>query len=238
MMILGMFWFMRREFDGVVDGVIYGTFSALGFAMTENAMYYAMGLGQGGIEGLGVQVVLRGVLKPWGHPLYTALTGIGVGLARESPKLAVKLLAPPGFYLLAVTLHATWNTSGTLGAVIGVPLIFVMLPLYFVIMLVFLGIVIWLVAREGRALRASLEDEVHMGNLSPAELGLICSPFGRLRARFGRGRNAAKIVLVGTRLGMAKWHLARAARAKVGTLSIDAIVPLRQELIRLKQAQG
>src|SRR5580704_3963854 len=39
--VLGVFYFLRREFDGVVDGVIYATFVALGFAATENVTYYA-----------------------------------------------------------------------------------------------------------------------------------------------------------------------------------------------------
>src|SRR5262249_9859326 len=42
--LLGLFWFMRREFDGLVDGVVYATFAALGFAMTENILYYTGGI--------------------------------------------------------------------------------------------------------------------------------------------------------------------------------------------------
>ena len=38
--VLGVFYFLRREFDGVVDGVIYATFAALGFAAVENVVYY------------------------------------------------------------------------------------------------------------------------------------------------------------------------------------------------------
>src|SRR4051812_37697293 len=39
--VFGVFYFARREFDGVVDGIIYATFVALGFAATENVIYYA-----------------------------------------------------------------------------------------------------------------------------------------------------------------------------------------------------
>ena len=230
--VLGMFWFMRREFDGVVDGVIYATFSALGFAMTENVLYYSHGLLQGDFA---FQVLLRGLLKPWGHPLYTAMTGIGIGIARESTKGWVKLAAPVGFYFIGVTMHACWNASGLLSGLIGVPLIFVMLPLYFVVLLCFLGIVAWLVAREGRALRKNLEDEVLLGNLTKEELDLIVSPFGRLKARFGRAGAAGRdFVKAGIRLGMAKWHTARAMQGQKGTISIDSILPLRQEMLKLR----
>src|SRR5262245_20771619 len=39
--VLGFFYFLRREFDGVVDGIVYATFCALGFAAVENVSYYA-----------------------------------------------------------------------------------------------------------------------------------------------------------------------------------------------------
>ncbi|HQB42906.1 MAG TPA: PrsW family intramembrane metalloprotease, partial [Polyangiaceae bacterium] len=38
--VFGVFIFLRTEFDGIVDGVIYATFAALGFACVENVIYY------------------------------------------------------------------------------------------------------------------------------------------------------------------------------------------------------
>jgi hypothetical protein len=183
--------------------------------------------------------VLRGLLAPWGHPLYTSLTGIGVGIARETPKPWLKVVAPIGFYFMAVTLHGTWNTMATiLPALIHIDPLYVMVPLYSLLLLFFLGIVFWLVVREGRALRSSLEDEVHIGNLAREHLELVCSPVGRIRASLGAGGPQARhIIRVAIRLGMAKWHFARAMKAQKGTFSMDAIVPLRQELLRLRQIQ-
>src|SRR5690606_18995053 len=75
MAVFGMFFFVRRQFDGVVDGVIYATFAALGFAAVENIIYYggaakAEMLGEEGI--LAGTFIVRGILAPWGHPLYTS----------------------------------------------------------------------------------------------------------------------------------------------------------------------
>jgi RsiW-degrading membrane proteinase PrsW (M82 family) len=237
LVVLGMFWFLRREFDGVVDGVIYATFSALGFAMTENVLYFTRGLIAEQDGAFAFQFVVRAILKPWGHPLYTAMAGIGIGLARESTKRWVKVVAPVGLYFVGVGLHALWNLSNLLSPILRVPLIVVMLPLYFLVLLGFLGIVVWLVVREGRALRKNLEDEVLMGNLTPSELALVVSPFGRLKARWGRnGATARDFVKAAIRLGMSKWHLARAMKGRTGTLSIESIVPLRQEMLRLRHA--
>src|ERR1043165_6551942 len=53
------FFFKKDEFDGVIDGIVYGSLVALGFAMTENVLYYAKAaLGGGGA--LSVTLFLRG----------------------------------------------------------------------------------------------------------------------------------------------------------------------------------
>lgn len=235
MAVLGMFWFMRREFDGVVDGVIYGTFAALGFAMTENVLYYSRELATGDMEGFTGQFLIRGVLKPWGHPLYASMTGIGVGLARESTKKWVKWVAPIAGYMVGVLLHMFWNGSAVMSAATGIPLVFVLLILYFFVLLGFLGIIIWLVRREGKVLRENLQDEVLMGNISQEDLDMICSAFGRWRGLMKGGMTGRRFVKAGIKLGMAKWHVARAAKGKTTTLSIGHIVPLRQEVMKLRQ---
>lgn len=234
--VLGMLLFLRREFDGVVDGVIYATFVALGFAATENVLYYGRSLQKGGLTALGVTVVLRGVLAPWGHPLYTAMTGIGVGIARETNSTALKLFAPVGGYCVAVGLHALWNGTAVLSDWFKMPELFLLLlPLWFVFLFAFGVIVIFLVRREGQIIRKNLQDEVLLGNLSKEELELVCSPFGRLKAISGRGGGKAKrFVDAASRLGLSKWHAARAMQGKKMTISADFIVPLRQEMARLR----
>ena len=65
----------------VRDGIIYATFCALGFAAVENISYYARSEAH---NALAATFFVRGILAPWGHPLYTSMTGIGFGLSRES----------------------------------------------------------------------------------------------------------------------------------------------------------
>lgn len=234
--VLGMLLFLRREFDGVVDGVIYATFSALGFAAMENVLYYGRSLQKGGFAALGLTVVLRGVLAPWGHPLYTSMTGIGVGIARETNKTWLKVLAPIGGYMAAVGLHATWNGVATLSDALKMPELFLIsLVLWFIFLFIFGIIVIYLVRREGQIIRKNLQDEVLLGNLSKEELELVCSPFGRLKALTGQGgRKARKFVDAASRLGLSKWHAGRAMAGRKQTISADFIVPLRQEMARLR----
>src|SRR6266852_2160953 len=46
--LLVLFLWKRDEFDGIVDGIVYAGMVGLGFAMTENILYYGRAL-QGGL---------------------------------------------------------------------------------------------------------------------------------------------------------------------------------------------
>jgi RsiW-degrading membrane proteinase PrsW (M82 family) len=106
--VVGVFLFLRREFDGVIDGIVYATFTAIGFAAVENVAYYASQAPRGR-EALESIFLLRGVLSPWCHPVFASMTGIGLGVARETTKPVLRWLAPVLGFVLAVGLHAIWN---------------------------------------------------------------------------------------------------------------------------------
>lgn len=232
MAVLGVFFFLKREFDGVVDGVIYATFAALGFAATENIIYYANAVKEDPAgSALAMTFLVRGILAPWGHPLYTSMTGIGFGIARETNKTWLKWMAPIGGYCCAMFLHCTWNTASTISGF----LFMVMLPLWLLFVLAFLGILIWLVVRKGRIIRDHLQDEVLLGTITREELALVTSAFGGLKAGMSWGGSAGrKFVKTVARLGLSKWHTGRALRGQKRTVSADWIVPLRTEIAELR----
>lgn len=238
-LVLGFFYFLRREFDGVVDGIIYATFVAVGFAAVENVIYYAKAGLDHGTEGIFGVFFLRGVLTPWGHPLYTSMTGIGVGIARETDKAWVRFVAPVVGYGAAVFLHALWNGSAVLlGSVAGgMLLFFVSLLLWFVFVVAFHAIVFGLVIRRGKIIRAHLVDEVALGHLTKAELEIVVSAFGGLTAYFRKGALGVEFVRAVARLALSKWHSARAMRGNTRTVSMDFIAPLRRKIRELR-AQG
>lgn len=228
MIIWGFFFFLRREFDGVVDGIIYATFAALGFAAVENVSYYARAALEGKFD---ATFELRGIIAPWGHPLYTSMTGIGIGLARESPKKVVRAVAPFIGLALAILLHATWNFVPNLGEEAFV----VSLLFWFAFVGAFSIIVIALVIRKGRTIRRYLRDEVALGNLTKEEIAFITSAFGRWRTYFlPRGALWRKLIRAAARLALCKWHTARAMKGKKRTFSVEFIGPLRDEVKRLR----
>jgi RsiW-degrading membrane proteinase PrsW (M82 family) len=234
--IFFIFYFWRREFDGVVDGVIYATFAALGFAAVENILYYgnaakAEMLSAKAEGALNSTFLVRGVLAPWGHPLYTSMTGLGFGISRETTRTWVKWCAPLVGYLGAVFLHAVWNTSATISNM----LVVVMLPLWFVFVFAFFVLVLWMVKRKGKIIHDHLKDEVLMGNMTMQELQLVTTAFPRMSATFSFGGAAGRrFVDAAARLALSKWHTGRANKGRKLTVSADMIFPLRQELRGLR----
>ncbi len=234
--VLGVFYFLRREFDGVVDGIIYATFVALGFATIENVIYYARAASGGGGT-LAVTFILRGIIAPWGHPVYTSMIGIGLGVARETRTPIMRVVAPALGYLGAVLLHAIWNGSATLADASGSGAIFfLMLPVWFVFVAIFLVLIIVLVRRRGLIIKEFLEDEIALNNLSREEVRLVASAFGLLKARLKYGPRGAQFVRAAARLALSKWHTARAMHGGTKTVSMDFIVPLRNQLAQLRVA--
>jgi protease PrsW len=232
-----MYYFRKRDFDGVVDGIIYACYVALGFAAVENILYYGNAIRESAMpnheHAFAFTLIVRGVLAPWGHPLYTAMTGIGFGVARETSRVWLRWVAPLCGYACACIVHFMWNFLPTLAR----DAFAYTLPLWLLAVLLFFGIVVALVVRKGRIIRAHLQDEVLLGNLTAAEVALVTSPFARLRARASFGGSAGvRFVDAAARLALSKWHTTRAARGRHLTVSAEFIAPLRRELHELRAA--
>src|SRR5690606_2732901 len=82
--------FFRKYFDDILDGIVFASVIALGFATVENVLYYGRGILGGGFGGLMLLFVLRGIMSPFAHATFTSMTGIGCGIARESHNKAVR----------------------------------------------------------------------------------------------------------------------------------------------------
>jgi RsiW-degrading membrane proteinase PrsW (M82 family) len=104
----------RKELDGVMDGVVYAGWTALGFAVVENFLYFGLAEQEGQLL---LVFVLRALLTPFAHPLFTAWTGIAIGraVARGAPLFPSAL----GGLALAILCHAAWNGAASYGAEIS-----------------------------------------------------------------------------------------------------------------------
>ncbi|MEU6750162.1 PrsW family intramembrane metalloprotease [Spirillospora sp. NPDC046719] len=111
--LFGMLWFRRNEIDGFADGIIYAAMVGLGFAMMENITYYMRAFEDGGAQQLQTVFILRGLIAPLSHPLFTSMTGLGVAYAATHRR--GQIAAPVLGLLGAMILHGLWNGATTFG---------------------------------------------------------------------------------------------------------------------------
>jgi len=175
--LLVLFLWKKDEFDGIVDGIVYAGMVGLGFAMTENILYYGRAV-QGGAGALTFIFILRGMAAPFSHPLFTSMTGIGLGWSRQSNNGFVKVVMPVLGFMLAVFLHATWNGTATYGGALG------FFAGYFLIMgptfIITLMVIFFSLRREGRIVRQFLYPDYQRGFFDAQEYEKLCTIRGRL----------------------------------------------------------
>jgi RsiW-degrading membrane proteinase PrsW (M82 family) len=182
-LILFIFFFWKKdEFDGVVDGIVYASMAGLGFAMTENILYYGKAVAEGGGGALTVTLIIRGFFAPFSHPLFTSLTGIGLGLARQSTNIAVKVVPPIVGLLMAICMHSIWNGAAVFGGggLFVITYLIVMVPAFLIILIV----ILLALRREGQVVREFLVTDLERGLLTHEEYKQLGSIFGRMGSSF------------------------------------------------------
>ncbi|WP_346428799.1 PrsW family intramembrane metalloprotease [Streptomyces sp. Z26] len=238
--ILLLYLFRRRDFTGVVSGLVVAGVTATGFAFTENVLYLGSAYGQdtafGGPSALAESATattffVRVVLSPFAHPLFTALTGLAFGVAAGLPpqRRTARVLLPLGGLLAATVLHSVWN-----GAASGAGATF--MSVYALCMLPACAALAWLAVRSRqhtvRTLRRTLPAYAAAGWLSVPEAWALASMRARGLAReYARRTHGAE----GARTVLEYQHFATSlallrARAERGAGAPD-FVAREQELL-------
>jgi RsiW-degrading membrane proteinase PrsW (M82 family) len=115
--LLVLFFFLRAEFDNMRDGFVYGALIGLGFNWFEAPLYVAQEYAEFGVVPWGMQLGWRYALFGLaGHAMFSALFGASLGLALQTRRVWLKLIAPVVGLALAILAHAYNNV---------LPLIFV-----------------------------------------------------------------------------------------------------------------
>jgi RsiW-degrading membrane proteinase PrsW (M82 family) len=196
-----LFWRRREEWSGITDGIVYCGLSALGFAMVENVLYlgghgYASGAQQygaaTGLQNVFAIFIVRILFSGFAHPLFTSMTGIGLGISSRSGDRRVRWLAPIAGLLVAMMLHGTFNLLPTLTVSLSQPFIMLygylgfMVPFFFAVV----GFAIALRGWEGRIAERILPYYVRTGWFAPPEVAALGSLGRRYSARQWAGRVA------------------------------------------------
>ena len=173
--VLLLFVAARRWFDGPVDGIVYGGLIGAGFAFTENIQYFAQAWIEGGAAQASATFFVRGILSPFAHVMFTAVTGFALGLAARR---GASVGAARGPWLAglagAVALHALWTGSAVLGDFFGLYTA-LQVPLF----LVFIGGILMLRREESRLTRARLGEYAAAGWFTPQEVDMLATGAGR-----------------------------------------------------------
>jgi len=252
--------FFRRYFDDILDGIIFGGVIALGFATVENVFYYGRGIAGGGITGLVLLFLLRGILSPFAHVTFTAMTGIGCGIARESHKGFVKILMPVVGYVCAVALHMLWNGMATFSIVLvrglGLDALcpylgmtgnleglcaflisysILQVPLF----LIFVIFAFYVMRRQNKILKEMLALDAARGLFPQEHLTIATSAFKStgwlLGSLFsGKYRARSRYLRALGKLGLSYWHIQRATAAQGQTGSFQQNPILREEVLKWK----
>ena len=122
--------------------LLIGVAAGAGFAALETMGYAFVTLisSQGSLSAVDNVLVLRGLLSPAAHMAWTGLTATALWYAAAHKWKVGAVWRFIAVFLLAVALHATWDSVGTI-------------PVYIVLSAISLGLLTWfahLLARESR----------------------------------------------------------------------------------------
>ncbi|MEU3167376.1 PrsW family intramembrane metalloprotease [Streptosporangium sp. NPDC006930] len=179
LVLLGLLRFRRAELDGPTDGIIYASMVGLGFAMSENVSYYVAALNELGAQGLAVTVVLRGVLSPFAHPLFTSMIGVAVAYAaqRRGPGRIFVIAAG---WVGAMLLHGIWNGFVSYVGLGG-------LAVAYLLLMVVLFVLIWIIFRDRKRIIGLIQTYLPAywatGLVSSGDVVMLSSLQGRRHAR-------------------------------------------------------
>jgi protease PrsW len=178
-----VFFLFYKEFDSILDGIIYGGIAALGFAATENTLYiFRNGYQESGWGGLFMLAFIRVIIVGWQHPFYTAFTGIGFAISRTNKNVLIKFIAPLVGYGVAVTTHAFHNTfGGLIGGFEGFAAGTIVDWFGWTFML---GFIFWMINNERNIVKNQLRSEVISGLISQAQYQKALSPWTVTTAGF------------------------------------------------------
>ncbi len=177
--LLLIFFLWRGEFNGLLDGIVYGAAVGFGFGMTENVLYFIE------LHGEAMVVLLRTLPFGLNHALYTACTGAALGLARQSRARGRWILLFPIGLLAAMSFHGFHN----LGVGLGCPGVVAALAGDWAGIATILVVAMLSWRQERRWIQQELGEEVAAGILAEADLLTLQAATRRLSARVWMWRN-------------------------------------------------
>ncbi len=237
--LFGLAILMRRRMVGVHQVLTLSGLSAVGFAFTENIVYYlrvymySVTIYQTDAKAeLSEIVLMRGLQTSFGHPLFTAFIALGLIVALTNRSKLVRVLAPVAGYLGAALGHMLFNgiasvSNNVLVIIIGGWVGVIVLVVYTVFRYV----------HQIRNIRARLSEMVRMGWLEESDPVEFSRVFGRWRMAWAALLRGPRVFRATLRL---QRHLTELAYVRDAELrgTIDAMAIERQRDLLLAAADA
>lgn len=175
--LLFVFVVLRHHLDDILDGIIYGAVVGVGFAWVEDILYCVGACAEGGAEAMGFVFVLRVFVFGLNHAFFTALAGVGFGIAKVVRSCWLGGVAALFFFGAAVGGHFLHNTLVGVG---GEPGIIVSFLVHWggVFGLLVVVVAVWFT--EWRWIKRELYEEVGLGTIGERDYRQVSKWFGRL----------------------------------------------------------
>ncbi|MGM0555824.1 MAG: PrsW family intramembrane metalloprotease [Myxococcota bacterium] len=244
--LIAVYLLAQRHFDNVLDGVVYGAFIGLGFAVFENFTYYMKPSSPGEVVEL---FWMRGIVGGIGsHACYTAITGAGIGYFRVKRTGTWRWFVPPIALGVSMLAHFLWNAAGGLIMATGssrgeqlfftMPLAVIILSVPFVAMV--LAIAFLTLHQEAEFVKNYLGDEpddvvtaAEVARLVPARHRAKRSARLFFSGEFDQWRAFRRRNLKLVQLAFEKWHMEQESESGdqvAAGVHARRVQELRQEL--------
>ena len=214
--LIGLVVIFTREFDDVLDGIVYGAMIGFGFAFTENLFgYFIPIMTSEGLESGVTNIFLRTIVFGFNHAFWTGITGAAVGYARLARTWQKRLLVPFFGWSAAVLAHGIHNAGAVLVEQTSCLSLGISLIVDWGGLLLLLLIAALVLRKERQWIERGLQEEVRQGALSPEEFDLLRSGWRRMWVRWnalglgGRAayRDVGRYYQTATELAFTKQHL-------------------------------
>lgn len=194
----------NRHFDNMTDGFVYGAAAGLGFAMTENFLYFAQSSHD--VVTWGGTVVIRTFYSAVMHATASAIVGASLGWGRFRHPGVLAVSGAVGL-AMATLVHGVWN-----GLLLGEQLVdaggllfgadLLLLPLEVGVTLLVFELCVW---DEAATIRYELREEAQAGRIPADHPRIVASWFRRLgRAWLPPHVDRDRYVRIATDLAMRK----------------------------------
>jgi len=167
---------LSRNYDGPVDGAVYGGAVGLGFGMTENFLYF-MSFPKD-YTSLILLIIIRTLFSAVLHCCTQAVFGAAIGYAKYRGILAKLLVIPLGL-AVAMFMHFMWNLTVSFNSTALIGFAFMI----FAVVIIF-TVFQFAVYHEGKVILRELTDESNTTGYIPKE-HLAYLPFTSKRFKKG-----------------------------------------------------